>query len=236
MCGVHTTFASRAADRCASPTARARRRRRPPCRAVRPRSAVDQRARLDQPGPAGVHQQRRRVSSAPGRAAVTMPRVASTRRRCSETTSDVSNSSASLLAATRSRRRPRAVSDARRPQTCDAHPERPAVAGHDLADPPVAVDPERLAAQRASDAHLPRAGAQRRHLLRDLAHGGQHQAPRQLGRRVRRRAGVEVRRHDDAEAGAGLDVDVRVDAALADQPQLGRRSSNGAARSPCARG
>ena len=61
---------------------------------------------------------------------------------------------------------------------------------------------------------------QRRHLLRDLPHRRQHQAPGQFGRRVGRRVGVHVRRHDDAEPRAGRDVDMRIDAALADQLQL----------------
>ena len=61
---------------------------------------------------------------------------------------------------------------------------------------------------------------QRGHLLRDLPHGGQDECPRQLGGGVRRRSRVHARGDDHAERGAGVDVDVRVDAALADQPQL----------------
>ena len=63
-------------------------------------------------------------------------------------------------------------------------------------------------------------GLERGHLLRNLPHRREDQPPGQLGRGVRRRAGVLVRRHDDAEPRAGVDVDVRIDAALADQPQL----------------
>ena len=53
--------------------------------------------------------------------------------------------------------------------------------GDDPADPPVAVDAERLVAKRCPDAGLPAAGLQRRHLLGDLAHRGKHQPPGQLG-------------------------------------------------------
>jgi hypothetical protein len=102
------------------------------------------------------------------------------------------------------------------------HTERFAVAGDDTADPAVAVDPERLAPQRVADADLPCPCLYGGNLLRDLPHGCQDERPRQLGGGVRRRARVHVRGHDHAELGAGVDVDVRVDAALADQPQLGQ--------------
>ena len=71
-----------------------------------------------------------------------------------------------------------------------------------------------------ADADLPGAGLQRRHLLRDLPHRGEDQPPGELGGGIRRRAGMLARRHDDAEPRAGVDVDVRIDAALADQPEL----------------
>jgi hypothetical protein len=75
--------------------------------------------------------------------------------------------------------------------------------------------------------------AERRHLLRKLARRREDQRPGQLGRGVGRRAGVLARRHDDAETRTGLDVDVRIDAALADEFELGQpfeqRRSNGRA-------
>ena len=109
------------------------------------------------------------------------------------------------------------------------HAERLAVVGNDAADAPVAVDAERLAAQRVADADLPCAGLERGHLLRDLAHRREDQPPRQLGRRVGRRARMLARRDDDAEPRAGVDVDVRVDAALADQPEIGQALEQGRA-------
>ena len=53
---------------------------------------------------------------------------------------------------------------------------------------------------------------------------------------VRRRVGVLVRRDDDAAPRAGVDVDVRIDAALADQPQLSAGARAAARGSACARG
>ena len=149
-------------------------------------------------------------------AAVTMWRVASTRRMCRVMTSHAAKN-ASLLrrhgVAVRARLRERL-----RPRPChDVHAERLAVAGDRAADPPVAVDAQRLAAQRGADADLPGARLERRHLLRDLAHRRDDQAPGELGGRVRRRVHVQVRRHDHAEPRARLDVDVRIDAALTDQ-------------------
>ena len=81
------------------------------------------------------------------------------------------------------------------------------------------MNAQHLAAQRLADADLPPARLQRAHLLRNLPHRGEDQPPRQLRRRVRRRAGMLIRRHDHAAARARVDVDVRVDAALADQPE-----------------
>src|SRR5262249_36217817 len=82
---------------------------------------------------------------------------------------------------------------------------------------PIAVNAERLAAQRMADADLPFAGLDRRHLLRDRAHRREDQAPGELGGRIGRRIGVLARRHDDAEPGAGIDVEMRIATALADQ-------------------
>ena len=97
------------------------------------------------------------------------------------------------------------------------HAEGFAVFGHRAADPAVAENSERLAAQRRTDADLPGPGLERGHLLRNLPHRGQRQAPRQFRGGVARRAGMLAGGHDDAEIGAGADVDVRIDAALADE-------------------
>src|SRR5262249_15147573 len=113
------------------------------------------------------------------------------------------------------------------------HAERLAIAGDDRADPAVTVDTEPLAAQRAADADLPAASFQRGHLLGNLAHRREHQAPGELGSCVGRRAGMLTGGYDDAQPRAGIDIDVRIDAALADEPQLGqalqKRSANGRA-------
>src|ERR1700722_9534893 len=102
----------------------------------------------------------------------------------------------------------------------DVHAERLAVTGDHRTDPAVAIDAERFAAQRLADADLPLARLQRRHLLRYRTRGGEYQSPGEFGCRIGRRVGVLVRRHHDAEFGAGVDIDVRIDAALADQFQL----------------
>ena len=83
---------------------------------------------------------------------------------------------------------------------------------------------------------LPPSGLQRRHLLRNLSHGGEHEPPGQLRRRVRRRVGVLVRRNDNAVSRAGVDVDVRIDAALADQPAAWAGARSAARGFACARG
>src|SRR5215212_6266688 len=107
--------------------------------------------------------------------ALTMPRVASTRRMCSESTSHRSKKSALLAAVWYPSARALAV------------------AGDDSADPPIAIDAERLAAQRMADTDLPFAGFQRRHLLRNGAHRRQDQAPGEFGGCIRRRIGVLAR-------------------------------------------
>jgi hypothetical protein len=68
-----------------------------------------------------------------------------------------------------------------------------------------------------TDADLPLAGLQCRHLLRDCAHCRQDQAPGEFSGRIRRRVGVLARRDDDAEPCAAIDIDMRINAALADQ-------------------
>src|SRR5262249_4086925 len=92
-------------------------------------------------------------------------------------------------------------------------------ASDDMGNGAPAVDTERLAAQGRANANLPAPGLERRHLLGDLANGGQNESPRELGRGIGRRAGVHVRRYDDAKARAGVDVDMRPNATLADQQQ-----------------
>jgi len=100
------------------------------------------------------------------------------------------------------------------------HPERGAIAGHELPDPPVTVDAQRLSGQRAADPRLPIPSLQRRDLLWDLAHRGEYERPRQLGRRVGGAVGVEVRAHRHPKSRTRFDVDVRIGAALADQAQV----------------
>ena len=164
-----------------------------------------------------------------------MPRVAGTSRMCSETTSHCSKKAALLRGRVAVGHR----ALARRLARPDQHPhaERPAVAGHGRADPAVAVNAQRLAAQRVADARSARRRAcSDGHLLRQLALGGEDQPPGELGGGVGRRARVLVRRDDDAAPRAGLDVDVRIDAALADQAQAAAGARAAARGSACARG
>jgi len=149
---------------------------------------------------------------------VTIARVASTSLMCSDNTSQVSKNSAL-------RCRDREAVDCGALARChscpDEHPhaEGLPVTGNGPADAAIAVDAERLAAQRVADADLPAPGAQRGDLLRDLPHRREDQAEGQFRGGVRRRAGMLVRRDDDAVRGAGVDVDMWIDAALTDQPQ-----------------
>src|SRR6185295_18796727 len=66
---------------------------------------------------------------------------------------------------------------------------------------------------------LPRAGAKRKHLLRNLTHGRNDQAPGPLCSGIGRTAGMLIRRDDDPATGTCVDIDMWVDAALADEPQ-----------------
>src|SRR6185437_12190369 len=100
------------------------------------------------------------------------------------------------------------------------HAERPGVTGDDGADPAIAIDAKRLAANSRSDTELPMARLQRGNLLRDHPCRGQHESPGQFGGGIGRRVGMLARRDDDAEPRAGIDVDMRINAALADQLQL----------------
>ncbi len=112
------------------------------------------------------------------------------------------------------------------------HAEGLAVAGHQLADAAVAPDAERLAAQRHAHAEvgrhgrglqarlLPRAVLEVGDVLRQAAHRGHDQRPRELGRRVGR---AHALGHGDAVRRAGIDVDVLAHLArLCDQAQLGQ--------------
>src|ERR1700722_7158358 len=100
------------------------------------------------------------------------------------------------------------------------HAECSSVACDHAADPTVAVNPERLAAERASDADLPPAGLKSGHLLRDLPRRGKHERPGQLRRRIGGRAGMLARRSDRAAPRARVDVDVRIDTALTNEFQF----------------
>ena len=186
-----------------------RRRRRPPCPGARRCSALTS-------APGSISGARLVfTSSAVGfmrarSSAVTMPRVASTRRMCSETTSH--SLEERLLARARPqavRARPLARCVARPDQ--DLHAERLAVPG----------DHARRSGRSRRCRASCRAGCGRRRSANCpalsaaiccgiCAHGGQHQPPGQLGRRIRRRAGMLARRHDDAAPRAGLDVDMRI--------------------------
>jgi len=81
----------------------------------------------------------------------------------------------------------------------NVHPERLAIPGHNGADPAVAEDSKRLTTQRATDSNLPPTGAERRGLLRQLAHRRKYECPRQFRGRVRRRPLVLAGRDDDPE-------------------------------------
>ena len=151
--------------------------------------------------------------------AVTMPRVASTRRMCSVTTSHSSKNACLLRAAmwpSACARSPRGFA---RPHL-HPHAERLAVARHRPADPAVAEYAQGSCRAGLADSDLPVAGLERRHLLRDPAHGRQDQPECQLGRRIGRGARMLARRYDHAEPRTGVDVDMRIDAALADQFEL----------------
>src|SRR5262249_15645299 len=100
--------------------------------------------------------------------------------------------------------------------------ERLAIARDRRADAAIAENAQRLRAQRRADADLPLAGLERRHLLGKLTRRRENERPGQLGRGVGRRAGMLARRHDDTAARTGGYVDVGIDAALADELELGQ--------------
>src|SRR5260370_34090146 len=102
------------------------------------------------------------------------------------------------------------------------HAKRLAVPSNHASDPTVAVNPQGLAAQRASYPGLPSPALQRHTLLRNVSHRRKHQPPGKFRCRVRGSAGMVVGRNDDPKPGAGPDIDVWIDTALADQAQLGQ--------------
>ena len=108
---------------------------------------ADQRAGLDQPGAAGVDEQRRRLHAREIGGA-SRSRAWHRRDACAARSRRTSRRTPPCSPPPRSRRLPRAF--ARRLARPDehVHAERAAVAGDDRADPAVAVDAERLAAQR----------------------------------------------------------------------------------------
>jgi hypothetical protein len=103
----------------------------------------------------------------------------------------------------------------------DGHTEGSSVVCDDLADSTIAIDAERLEQQGVPDAILPSPRLHRRDLLRDAAHPGDHQPPGQLGRGIRGRLLMTIGGDHDPEFGAGRDVDVGIDASLADQQEAG---------------
>ena len=107
-------------------------------------------------------------------------------------------------------------------QDLDVQAECSPITRDHRADPAVPVDAQRLAAYRVADAGLPFTGSQRVHLLRNPTHRGKNERERQFGGRIRGRVRVLARRHDDAKSRARRDVDVRVDAPLADEPECGQ--------------
>src|SRR4029079_755347 len=107
--------------------------------------------------------------------------------------------------------------------------EGPAVAGDCTADTTVAEDAQRPAAQRLTYADLPPSSLQRGHLLRQGARRGEQERPRELGRGIRRSICVLRRGHDDSEPRTGVDVDVRIDAALADAQETRQALQQGRA-------
>src|SRR5438874_2618085 len=88
---------------------------------------------------------------------------------------------------------------------------------HRAADAAVAVDAERLAPQRVADSGLPFARLEPSDVLRNFARRGEDQRPGELRGRIRGRPRMHVGGQHDAQARAGVDVDVRIDAALADE-------------------
>jgi hypothetical protein len=72
-----------------------------------------------------------------------------------------------------------------------------------------------LVAQSLAHACLPCAGAQRRDLLGNLAHCGENERPRKLCGGVRGSSRMLAGRHDHAVLRAGFDIDMRINAPLA---------------------
>src|SRR5215469_13680002 len=147
--------------------------------------------------------------------ALTICRVAGTSRMCSVMTSQVSKNSALLRAVAWPSTRPLKRRIARPGH--DVHAKRLAVTRDRRADAAIAKDAKRLVAQGSADADLPLAGLERRHLLRQLTRRRQNERPDQFGCGITRDASVLARRYDNATARAGGNIDMRIDAALADE-------------------
>ena len=152
--------------------------------------------------------------------AVTMPRVASTSRRWRETDVGPGEELGLPTSAPPGRRPPGPGRANLAPPDDDLHAEGPAVAGHRAADAAVAEDAEGLAPRGCA----PRRSASGRRAATPPAGGSGGRRPGPVPQvssavGVGRRPGVEVGGDHDPQPGAGLDVDVGVDAALADEAE-----------------
>ena len=185
------------------------------------RRRCDQRARLDQRRAAGVDEQRGRLHAREvGRRddaarRIDQPHVQRDDVALGEERLLAGGDGEAVLLGARARRLARPHHD--------RHAERLGVVGDRAGDAPVAVEAERAAAQGVADADLPPAGLERGHLLRDLAHGREDQAPGQLRRRVGRR--VRHAGSDETMMPSLVQVSMSmcgIDAALADQPEIGQ--------------
>src|SRR5258706_237519 len=187
----------------------------------------DERARLDQRRAAGVDDQRRRFHPREIASGHDAPRGVG---EAHMKRNDVAFLEERLLAArygvtVRASARLRRFA---RPYQ-DFHAKGLSVSRHDGSDPAVAEYPQGLSAYRSADAGLPLSGLEGSHLLGDVAQGGDDQSPGQLCGGVGGHAEMLVRGQDDAEACAGIDIDVGKDAALADEPEPGKALEQGGA-------
>jgi hypothetical protein len=78
------------------------------------------------------------------------------------------------------------------------------------------------ASERASYTGLPKASPETGDLSRNLAFRGKNERERKLCSSVGRRIGMHVRADQHAVLSAGVDVNMRIDASLADQSQPGQ--------------
>ena len=98
--------------------------------------------------------------------------------------------------------------------------KRLGIARDGLGDAPISVKAQRLTAQGPSDPKLPLSGFEALRLLRDLPITRHDERQRQFCCGVGRRVAVHVRAEHHTVPGAGRDINMRVDAALADEFQL----------------